>query len=167
MVVMDRYSLRSDPTDWQIMRFNNAVQCLSCICDVLAIFDRSFKQIAKILDLIADLVYLSVSGCMVAQVTHELNIREGVPSSSQQYEPISSEKMDRVDEVYQGVPVTFANDPYARLSPPPPPHHHHQGGAAGAAHPYVYVVPPTAGSSAAASTTSQQPTDGQYQTFKH
>merc|ERR1739841_92861 len=39
--VMDQYDLASDPCDRQIIRFNNFMQLLSCICYTLAIIEPS------------------------------------------------------------------------------------------------------------------------------
>ena len=69
LYVMDKYQLSSDPCDYRIIRFNNCIQLLACICDILAIFFEDLRQIACILDRIADLVYHTVSGCMTAQVS--------------------------------------------------------------------------------------------------
>lgn len=73
IVTMEKYQLRSDPCDYRLIWCSNLINCLSCICDVLAIIDDSFQQCANILDIIAEIVYFAVSGCMTAQVAHELN----------------------------------------------------------------------------------------------
>ena len=73
MTLMDQYDLVSDPCDNRMIRFSNCCMYLSCICNVLAIFIDGFDQAARIIDLIADVVYAIVSGCMTAQVIHELN----------------------------------------------------------------------------------------------
>ena len=38
-----------------------------------AFVDRNFEQLAHIIDLIADIVTLSVAGCMCVQINDELN----------------------------------------------------------------------------------------------
>ena len=38
---MDQFMLQSDPWDAKIIRLNNTLQCLSIICDILAIFNVS------------------------------------------------------------------------------------------------------------------------------
>lgn len=43
------------PSSWQ--RFNNLMQLLSCICDILSIFFRELRHLARIIDFIADIVY--------------------------------------------------------------------------------------------------------------
>ncbi|KAK7241545.1 proline-rich family protein [Aureococcus anophagefferens] len=76
MYVMDKYDLQSDPCDRRIIRFNNCVQMLACICHLAAMFDPSFRDLANILDLIADIVFYTTAGCMHAQVHYELTERE-------------------------------------------------------------------------------------------
>ena len=44
---------------------------LACICDILALIDKSFKELAQIIRCIADIVFLMMSGCMIAQVRNE------------------------------------------------------------------------------------------------
>ncbi len=68
MYVMDRYDLESDPCDYRLIRINNCIQCLACVCDILAQFNDVFKGPAKLVDFISDLVYHTVSGCMTSQV---------------------------------------------------------------------------------------------------
>merc|ERR1712118_265352 len=53
--LMDSKRIRPDPWDYQIIAFSNCLQLASYI-----------------LDLIADLVTLSVAGCMGAQINHEI-----------------------------------------------------------------------------------------------
>ena len=43
--VMDQYDLASDPCDRQIIRFNNFMQLLSCICYTLAIIEPSCRAV--------------------------------------------------------------------------------------------------------------------------
>ena len=74
--VMDKYDLQSDPCDRRIIRFNNCIQMLACICHLAAMFDPSFRDLANILDLIADIVFYTTAGCMHAQVHYELTERE-------------------------------------------------------------------------------------------
>lgn len=74
-LIMDQYSLRPDPCDNRLVRANNAIQLLSCICHIAAQFDRNLRDLAQIADCIADLVFLSTAGCMIAQVHHEMKYR--------------------------------------------------------------------------------------------
>lgn len=48
---------------------------LACLCHIAAIFEPSLRDAACILDCIADSVFLTVMGCMNAQVALELNSR--------------------------------------------------------------------------------------------
>lgn len=74
--VMDKYQLSSDPCDYRIIAFSNCMQLLACICNILAIFIDELREVACIIDRIADFVYHVVSGCMTAQVIHELKYQE-------------------------------------------------------------------------------------------
>lgn len=73
--VMDRYQLTSDPMDRRLIRFNNFCQMLSCICDFLGIFMKEFRDLAELIRCIADIVFLTISGCATSQVVHELKDR--------------------------------------------------------------------------------------------
>lgn len=79
MYVMNKYDLKSDPCDYRLIRINNCLQALSCICDILAIFIKELREVARILDLIASLVYHCVSGCMTVQVSHEMDYQNQQP----------------------------------------------------------------------------------------
>lgn len=75
-MVMDQFDLQSDPCDNRLIRCNNCLQLLACFCDILAMIDESFRALAFFFDHLADLVYHTVSGCMTAQVAHELNFQK-------------------------------------------------------------------------------------------
>ena len=79
LTVMDAYRLTPDPCDNRIIAFNNFMQILSCICNILAMVERSFRDLAMIIDLIADVVFLGMMGCMTAQVHAELKHQKGKP----------------------------------------------------------------------------------------
>ncbi len=79
MFVMEKYDLQTDPCDNRLIRFNNCVQYIRCIVDIIAIFYDDARALAQIIDLIADFIYHSVSGCMTAQVAHELNYQATRP----------------------------------------------------------------------------------------
>jgi len=72
--MMDTKRIRPDPCDWQIIAFANCLQLIACIFHIAAIFAEELREAAAILDLIADLVMLSVAGCMGAQVYHETKL---------------------------------------------------------------------------------------------
>lgn len=84
-VVMEKYGLSSDPCDNRLIRISNCLQILSCVCDILAIIDNNFREIARIIGWIADVVYHTVSGCATAQCAHEMNIQDAKPQP--QYDP--------------------------------------------------------------------------------
>merc|ERR1719181_2003673 len=73
---MDQYDLASDPCDRQIIRFNNFMQLLSCICQVLAIIEPACRDLADLVTCIADLIFFATAACMFAQVNYELTERE-------------------------------------------------------------------------------------------
>merc|ERR1712118_48837 len=72
MHLMDAKRIQPDPMDNQIIAFSNALQLLSCICQIVAQFVEELRDAVLILDLTADVVTLTVAGCMGAQVKHEL-----------------------------------------------------------------------------------------------
>jgi len=85
-VIQDAYNFRSDPLDNRIIRFNNCIQCASIVCDCLAICNKNFRHAANLLDCFAYTVWLSVMGCMTAQLFAEYDFqrarRDGNPSES-------------------------------------------------------------------------------------
>mmetsp|Transcript_39063 Transcript_39063/g.28883 ORF Transcript_39063/g.28883 Transcript_39063/m.28883 type:complete len:226 (+) Transcript_39063:53-730(+) len=76
--VMEKYDLQSDPCDYRLIRINNFLQMLSCLCDILALFNGNFRQIARIVDHIADLFYHTISGCMTAQTSFEVDYQNSL-----------------------------------------------------------------------------------------
>lgn len=76
MYVMEKYDLTSDPCDYRLIRINNCLQILACICTLLSIFIQELRDIARIINCIADIFYHTVSGCMTAQVAHEINYQK-------------------------------------------------------------------------------------------
>ena len=80
--VMEKYDLRSDPCDYRLIRINNCLQILSCVCDILAIFEQNLRNLAQIIDRIADLFYHMLSGCMTAQVAYELKYQHSTFKSN-------------------------------------------------------------------------------------
>ena len=82
-LLMDMYHLAADECDNRIIRFNNFVQVLSCVCHCIAMFNRNFRHLARLLDLIAEIVFFATAGCMTAQVDAEIKYREGGAASPQ------------------------------------------------------------------------------------
>lgn len=73
MLVMERYNLSSDPCDYMLIQISNCLQCLACICNILAVVGIPFaKESACLVNIIADIVYGVVTGCMTAQVMFEV-----------------------------------------------------------------------------------------------
>ncbi|EDQ84652.1 uncharacterized protein MONBRDRAFT_39192 [Monosiga brevicollis MX1] len=72
--VQDERQIVTDPCDNRLIRFNNCMQLLSCLCHIAAIFHRDLIHLAKLIDFIADVVYCLTQACMQAQVDHELNL---------------------------------------------------------------------------------------------
>ena len=70
---MDMKRLHPDPGDYQIIQFSNCMQMVACICHVLAYVDNNFRELAMIVDCIANIVERCVSGCMSAQLSLEYN----------------------------------------------------------------------------------------------
>merc|ERR1712151_1053195 len=77
MVVMDAKQLTPDPCDYRLMCFSNFLQILSCICHIVAIIEPSLRDLADLVDRIADLVFYMILACMVAQVDLELKAGYG------------------------------------------------------------------------------------------
>jgi len=75
-LVMDQYRIQSDPCDNRIIRFNNFMQILSCVLNLLAICIDELREAAFIIDMIANIVYCCTLGCMQAQHRAELDFRK-------------------------------------------------------------------------------------------
>jgi len=73
MLVMDSRNIMPDPCDNRIIRFNNCIQLLSCICDIVACFVPEMRDLANLIDFIADCVFLTTQACMTAQTDFEMN----------------------------------------------------------------------------------------------
>jgi len=80
MFIMDKYQLQSDEVilifvpsddsfklsqpqcDNRLIRFNNCMQMLACICDILAIFIAELRDCAQCIDIIANIVFYCTVG---------------------------------------------------------------------------------------------------------
>jgi len=78
IVIQDHYNITTDPCDVRLIRFNNCMQCLACFCEIMALFNRSFRDLAQIVRCAADITFITMMGCMVAQVKEEINFRDGM-----------------------------------------------------------------------------------------
>ena len=74
--IADLYEIRPDPCDNQLIRLSNCLNLFACICDILSLFDDSFRECRQTLRLIAQCVFYTVFGCMSAQLFTELKIRK-------------------------------------------------------------------------------------------
>lgn len=75
--VGDRFQLRADECDNRLIRLNNCLQVLSCICDIAAIFMPELRDLARLIRLIADIIFWMTQACMQAQVDYELTEGRG------------------------------------------------------------------------------------------
>mmetsp|Transcript_1801 Transcript_1801/g.2839 ORF Transcript_1801/g.2839 Transcript_1801/m.2839 type:complete len:171 (-) Transcript_1801:519-1031(-) len=62
MYVMDHYDLRFDPCDNRLIRFNNCLQMLTCICDILSICVEEAREWTWVLHHAADCVFYTLYG---------------------------------------------------------------------------------------------------------
>mmetsp|Transcript_24989 Transcript_24989/g.39253 ORF Transcript_24989/g.39253 Transcript_24989/m.39253 type:complete len:177 (+) Transcript_24989:112-642(+) len=79
-LVMDTRDIMPDPCDARLIRINNCLQILSCLCSILAVIDDTFVEAAILLDFIADVFFAIISSCMQAQVDLELKASRGEPN---------------------------------------------------------------------------------------
>jgi len=79
MLIQDNKNIRSDPCDNRIIRFQNWLQLLNCVCQIAAaLTDQAWlDNAADIIQCIAFLVNCTVMGCMGAQMYYELDDSKG------------------------------------------------------------------------------------------
>mmetsp|Transcript_2582 Transcript_2582/g.3875 ORF Transcript_2582/g.3875 Transcript_2582/m.3875 type:complete len:214 (+) Transcript_2582:128-769(+) len=77
-VIREQYSLGLDDDDVRLIRCSNCLFYLSCICNIVACLtdNEEIDSAAHCIDLLADVVFCCVSGCMNAQTHHEIKVRE-------------------------------------------------------------------------------------------
>mmetsp|Transcript_34533 Transcript_34533/g.65973 ORF Transcript_34533/g.65973 Transcript_34533/m.65973 type:complete len:198 (-) Transcript_34533:12-605(-) len=75
-LLQDDLRIQNSKCDNCLMAFAFCLQQLSCICDIIAMFDRSFEDAANLIDLISDLVFCSMCACMQAQHKIQLDVRD-------------------------------------------------------------------------------------------
>ena len=46
--VMEKFDLSSDPCDYRLIRINNCLQLLACVCNILAIFIDQLRDLARL-----------------------------------------------------------------------------------------------------------------------
>ena len=77
-MIQQQHNLGLDSDDVRLIRCNNCLQWLACIASCLNIcidFDGD-DACVSIINLVADITFCCVSGCMTARVYHEINERE-------------------------------------------------------------------------------------------
>lgn len=84
-VIRERYNLGLDEDDVRLIRCNNCLQVLSCVCFIVACITpcEGDDVAARIIDCIADAVFCAISACMTAQTYHEVNMREKMTAPDQ------------------------------------------------------------------------------------
>ena len=71
-LVMDTRDIMPDPCDNRIIRCNNALWTMACVCEVLGICFEPARHAAHSIEHIAHLMYLFVVSCMATQTHIEL-----------------------------------------------------------------------------------------------
>ena len=72
MLVMDKYDLSPDKCDWQLIRFSNCVNMLSCVCEIASLINRDLRHLSHLINSFADFVFYTTLGMMAAQTVHEV-----------------------------------------------------------------------------------------------
>ena len=90
-VLREAYQLGLDEDDVRLIRCSNCLFYFSCLLSCVAAFTdcEGDDALARIVDTVSDVVFCCVSGCMTAQVHHEMKLRESSSASPQR------ERVDR------------------------------------------------------------------------
>ncbi|EGD75471.1 hypothetical protein PTSG_06545 [Salpingoeca rosetta] len=114
----------TDPCDNRIIRFNNFMQILSCVCNILAIFIDGLDALAALIDLIADIVYCLTQACMQAQTFHELKLH---PTATD-YDGVSGGAITQQPKMQQQHPAQHHHQPgnFNAIQQPYPPQQQQQ-----------------------------------------
>jgi len=85
-VIRERYHLGLDEDDVRLIRCSNCLFYFSFIVTCIAMCTEceGDDYFASIVNCISDGVFLSVAGCMTAQVNHEIGLRDNVASPERQ-----------------------------------------------------------------------------------
>ena len=77
-VIREEYGLGLDEDDVRLIRCSNCLQICSCVFYCISTLTpcEGDDMVARMVDVVADVVFLCVSGCMTAQVYHEIGKRE-------------------------------------------------------------------------------------------
>jgi len=78
LLIMDKYQLGMDEDDIRLIRCSNCLQCFACVFSLIACVTdcEGDDAIAECINCVAEVVFCCVSGCMLAQVNHEIELRE-------------------------------------------------------------------------------------------
>eukprot|EP00658_Telonema_sp_P-2_P023185 TRINITY_DN19284_c0_g2_i2.p2 TRINITY_DN19284_c0_g2~~TRINITY_DN19284_c0_g2_i2.p2 ORF type:complete len:227 (+),score=35.00 TRINITY_DN19284_c0_g2_i2:276-956(+) len=136
--LMIEYNLIPDKSDNQIIRFNNCIQCLAIICDILAICIRDLRGCAQIVDLIAHIVFCCTAGCMAGQIDAEKKYQLSLEDSDDTARLNAAEQYDDRAVAYGTAPGAMHGQPLNSVAgqgqfyPPPPPPPAYSGAPVGA-----------------------------------
>lgn len=72
LYLQEERQIATDPCDNRIIRLNNCLMILSCICNILAIFCQELEQIAQLIECIQYIVFYITAGCMIGQTALEM-----------------------------------------------------------------------------------------------
>ena len=72
LYLQEERQIATDPCDNRIIRLNNCLMILSCICNILAIFCQELEQIAQLIECIQYIVFYIPAGCMIGQTALEM-----------------------------------------------------------------------------------------------
>jgi len=76
MLVMDKYDLRPDPCDFQLIRFSNCIFMLSCVCEIASLVNRDLRHVSRLLHTVSDIVFYTTLGMMAAQSVYEVRYQQ-------------------------------------------------------------------------------------------
>jgi hypothetical protein len=85
-VLREAHGLGLDEDDVRLIRCSNCLQMCSCLLTLVSRCTecQADDQLARIVDVIADVVFCCVSGCMTAQVYHEIAKQEQLAAPTRQ-----------------------------------------------------------------------------------
>eukprot|EP00658_Telonema_sp_P-2_P035606 TRINITY_DN2585_c0_g1_i16.p1 TRINITY_DN2585_c0_g1~~TRINITY_DN2585_c0_g1_i16.p1 ORF type:complete len:218 (+),score=29.83 TRINITY_DN2585_c0_g1_i16:184-837(+) len=118
--LMIEYGLTPDPSDNQIIRFNNCIQMLACICEICAMFNPDLREAADCIHCIAQIVFCCMAGCMAGQIDIEKRYQQSLgPASAPLLGPEAHDRDTAPGQApeYRAV----AHDGPTDSTPPPPP----------------------------------------------
>lgn len=77
-LIRDKYQLGLDSDDIKLIRLNNCIQMIALVANLASMcFDWEGEDACiQVINCIANGVFCCTSGCMTAQVYHEINLRE-------------------------------------------------------------------------------------------